>query len=183
MSSLFLWFYCLDLPFALFLIAAMTSLFVALRQRFRKRTVWKPGIAALFCLWAVLVIWKTVLSRKAVPGASEIQPLFHSYLQVLHGGNREILRSNLMNVFLFYPAGLLIASLLSEKCKPAITIVLILFLFTALSIGIEFCQYRFGLGETEADDVLHNTLGAVSGALVIEAHNRVQRSSQKSKPV
>lgn len=35
----------------------------------------------------------------------------------------------------------------------------------AASLAIEYCQFRFSLGNAEADDVICNTLGALIGAL------------------
>ena len=35
--------------------------------------------------------------------------------------------------------------------------------FGLFSLAVELSQYRFGLGISEIDDVLHNTLGAALG--------------------
>ena len=71
-----------------------------------------------------------------------------------------------MNVVLFYPAGLLACELLPKKWSRAKRIILVTALFVLLSSGIEACQYYFALGQVEADDVLHNGLGALIGAAV-----------------
>ena len=47
-----------------------------------------------------------------------------------------------------------------------IPFILVAALFALVSAGIEFCQYHFALGQAEADDVIHNALGALIGALI-----------------
>ena len=70
-----------------------------------------------------------------------------------------------MNVALFYPAGLLAASLLPKKWSGWCRCLLVVFVLTAMSAGIEFLQYRYALGRCEIDDVIHNALGALLGSL------------------
>ena len=91
---------------------------------------------------------------------------FHSYRAVIAGENKEILRSNFMNVVLFYPAGLFACELLPKSWSRAKRVILVAVLFALVSAGIEFCQYHFALGQAEVDDVIHNALGALIGALI-----------------
>ena len=91
---------------------------------------------------------------------------FHSYRAVIAGENKEILRSNFMNLILFYPAGLLACELLPKSWSRAKRVILVAVLFALVSTGIEFCQYHFALGQAEVDDVIHNALGALIGALI-----------------
>ena len=83
---------------------------------------------------------------------------FASYATVLRGGN-------LMNVILFYPAGLLLVGFLGDRWKRYGKILLILVICCLLSLGIEHLQYHLGIGLAETDDVLHNSLGGVIGAI------------------
>lgn len=71
-----------------------------------------------------------------------------------------------MNVVLFYPAGLFACELLPKSWNLAKRVILVAVLFALVSAGIEFCQYHFALGQAEADDVIHNVLGALIGALI-----------------
>ena len=65
-------------------------------------------------LWVGAVAYFTVLSRE--PGVpSDFGALFRSYHQVLAGGNPELLRSNFMNILLFFPGGLLLGALLPHR--------------------------------------------------------------------
>jgi glycopeptide antibiotics resistance protein len=68
----------------------------------------------------------------------------------------------LMNVFLFLPLGLTLPFALGKGRLPEIFAVV---LALAFSTGIEYLQYRYGLGWCEADDVIMNTLGTAVGVL------------------
>lgn len=75
------------------------------------------------------------------------------------------MRTNFMNTILFYPVGLFGSELLPNRWKYVQKAVLIGIIFALMSLGIEFCQYRYALGLAEVDDVIHNTLGALLGTL------------------
>lgn len=77
------------------------------------------------------------------------------------------MRTNFMNVALFYPAGLLTASLLSKKWSRSQIILSIAILFALFSAAIEYVQFLYLLGKPEIDDVIHNTVGAVCGTIPI----------------
>lgn len=121
----------------------------------------------LFLVWVAVIALATLTARipTELPAAPQLIP-FHSYRAVMAGGNKEILRSNFMNVVLFYPAGLLGCELLPKGWGRVKKVILTVALFALLSAGIEFCQYHFALGQAEVDDVIHNTLGAFIGALI-----------------
>jgi glycopeptide antibiotics resistance protein len=44
------------------------------------------------------------------------------------------------------------------------------------SVAIECCQYGFGIGTAEIDDIIHNTLGAFLGMLSVRQFKANQRS-------
>lgn len=71
-----------------------------------------------------------------------------------------------MNVILFYPAGLFACALLPGRWNGMKKVLLVTALSAIASVGIEFCQYRFVLGQAEIDDVIHNTLGVWIGAAI-----------------
>ena len=125
-------------------------------------------MACLLVLWLVTILWATVESRAPVSSGTRISLVpFASYATVLRGGNPELLRENLMNLFLFYPVGLLLAGLLPGSWNHRRKLLLILLVCCFLSIGIELAQYRLSLGLAETDDVLHNALGGAVGVMVI----------------
>ena len=72
-------------------------------------------------------------------------------------------RSCLMNAFLFYPAGLLLAGLLPQNGSYRRQMLCTVICFGLFSLSIELSQHFLQLGTAEIDDVLHNTLGAAAG--------------------
>ena len=166
LGRLFLWFYCLPIWQAVLLIALGTAVFLLLEKKLRPLRVWRWLKLGLLAALLAAILSTTLASRSSQETAPQVLPLFHSYRTLLRGGNKEILRTNFMNVVLFYPAGLITVSLLPRKwpgwgkCLPA------LFLLAAFSALIEWNQYRLGLGLCEIDDVFHNILGALLGSLV-----------------
>ena len=167
LQSIFLWYYCLSISDAVLLIAVFSAGYLILRRFLGAKKLWRPVILLLFLAWLGVIAVATLTDRS--PGTVPVQPQlipFHSYRAVLAGENRELLRSNFMNVMLFFPAGLLGCELLPKDWHRGKRAVLVTVLFALISVGIEFCQYTFALGQPEIDDVLHNTLGALAGAIV-----------------
>ena len=120
-------------------------------------------------LWGGTVIYITILSRE--PGTTfAYGALFRSYREVLAGGNRELLRSNFMNVLLFLPGGLLLGALLPDRWPRWARMLTAGLLLGGMSLAIEQCQHLRMLGNAEADDILHNTLGAVLGGMCIKPY-------------
>lgn len=140
--------------------------FRELRKRCRTRWFWRPCLAAILLTWAGVVLYATILSRQAgIESVWAVVP-FHSYREVLSGGDPELLRSNLMNAVLFAPAGLLTGALLPDRWPMKRRLLWASGIFCLFSLGIELTQYHLAIGQAEIDDVIHNTLGALIGCLV-----------------
>ena len=167
LQAFFLWFYCLSITDAVLLVIIVSAVYLILRQWLENKRFWRPLIALLFMAWLAVIAVATLTDRTPglIPMEPELIP-FHSYRAVMAGENKEILRSNFMNVILFYPAGLLACELLPKSWSRAKRVILVAVLFALVSAGIEFCQYHFALGQAEVDDVIHNALGALIGALI-----------------
>ena len=167
LQAFFLWFYCLSITDAVLLVIVVSAGYLNLRQWLENKRFWRSVIALLFLAWLAIIAVATLTDR--TPGIISAEPElipFHSYRAVMAGENKEILRSNFMNVVLFYPAGLFACELLPKSWSQAKRIILVAVLFALVSAGIEFCQYHFALGQAEVDDVIHNALGALIGALI-----------------
>lgn len=166
MQRVFLWFYCLPLFEAIVLIIIGTAIFRLLRKYFSHAPFWKTMTATALFLW-MAVIFQSTLGQRTV-GGNVSEPIvipFYSYYTILTGGNKELFRTNFMNTVLFYPAGLLACALLPGYWRKRWKIILVTYLFASLSICIEYIQYRFHMGLSEMDDIIHNSLGALLGAL------------------
>lgn len=167
MKTLLNYFYQLPLEFIaqLFLLASLVYLYVL--QRYEHCKWFRRGVWSTLAVWIVAVIWITMLSR--TPGSAHPPELipFHSYRKLLATGTTEIVRTNFMNVALFYPAGLLTASLLSEKWSYIKKMLTVGIAFVLFSLIIECAQFFYALGEPEIDDLIHNTLGTIIGTLPI----------------
>lgn len=165
--DLFLWIYVRPIPQLLAMLIGASALFLFARRAWGNRPVWKLALLFGLTLWAAVVFCITVSGRNAYNAVTHSLVPFHSYWELINGGNPEILRSNFMNIALFYPAGLAFMSLLPRQLSSWCRILLTLALFAVLSSGIEYCQYAGALGNAEADDVIHNTLGAFLGSLLV----------------
>lgn len=166
MRVIFLWFYRLPIAEAVMLILTCTALFLLLRKYMESCRCWKAAMGVLLCCWGILILYATLVQRTEGSGSSvPIWTPFHSYYAVLHGGSRELYRSNFMNAVLFYPAGLLGYELLPKRWGNIGKLAAVTIFFALASFGIEYAQYRFRLGLAETDDIIHNGLGALLGAL------------------
>jgi glycopeptide antibiotics resistance protein len=158
MGNFFHWLYCLPLDQAVLLALCATGLFFWLRHRLEQQKWWRLALFGALAVWLLVVVRTCLIVRSTGLRQWSLTPL-NSYITVLHGGNPERLRSNFMNVLLFYPAGLVAGSLLRRKLWRLVG------LFVIVSLAIELMQFAFCLGLAELDDVLHNTLGGCLGLL------------------
>lgn len=156
----FLWtIYVQPINRILVFIGVLVLLWSLLCAHAGKSRWWKLINAVLFLVGFTAIVYATVCSRTG--GAQEISLTpFHSFIAAKN--NPEIYRSMLMNVFLFIPLGLSLPNILPQNRHPLLFS--ILFGLT-LSVGVEWCQYRYGLGRCELDDISTNTLGTVIGTV------------------
>lgn len=165
LATLLVHFYCLPISHAMLLLFACTIVFQTLRKQFYRFLWGKYIVGITLIIMVTVIIFVTVFNRDTGRVHEHYLIPFHSYRALLNGGNIEILRSNFMNIVLFYPAGLLMCSLLSEKWYRWCRVLLVFVILCALSAGIEYVQYAYALGWVEIDDVIHNSLGALLGAI------------------
>ena len=166
LHSIFLWFYCQKLSHAALLVVGISALFLLVNHWLVGRRAWRAAVFCLLLLGLAAILWSTAWSRTPDETAREAVLIpFYSYYTVLTGGEPELLRSNFMNILLFYPAGLFAAALLPRRWTLPKKLLCVAGLFAALSLGIECVQYAARIGQAETDDVIHNTLGALLGGL------------------
>lgn len=116
------------------------------------------GAALSLCLIAVL----TLVRREAGAATVSLRP----FRLLMEAQERpELYRSVVLNIALFLPFGMTLSGAIGDQPPSAIRIALTGIAGAAVSCLVEFLQYRLGLGRTEIDDVICNTIGAVFGAL------------------
>lgn len=108
----------------------------------------------------VLILWLTVFSRLGRE-SRHFYPPFWSYKAILSGSGKALIE-DVGNIILFIPVGLVVGLFFGLKTRHAIFVGL---LFSTL---IECCQLFFWLGSFEFDDLLHNTIGAGIGAVIVQ---------------
>lgn len=172
LSEIFIWVYRLSAAEICLILSVGTMALLGAHQRMKDRSWWRMGLAAALIVWFAVSLWGTILGRGGnVFTPPQLIP-FHSLREVFSGGNRELLRSNFMNMVLFYPAGVLAALALPEKWTSRRRLLVLCAVFALYSLSIELVQYRFCLGQAEIDDIIHNTLGAVLGHEAVTVEHR-----------
>lgn len=165
MSTFLNYFYRLPLEFVAQCFLLLSLVYLCVHRRFAGDRWFRCGIWIALIVWAAAVLWITALSRLPNPGYTPELIPFHSYREMFATGVSEIIRSNFMNVALFYPAGLLTASLFPKRWQHYHTIISVGILLALFSLSIEYIQFSFALGKPEIDDVIHNTIGAICGTI------------------
>ena len=160
------WFYCLPLGWVVALPLILTAVFLVIRSKFQKYILWHVVVAAALVGWLAICLYVTVGNRESGGGYHNNYLPFHSYRELFAGGDIEILRSNLMNLVLFFPGGLLLISAVPEKQRKIGNVLIILGVFLAFSAAIEAVQYFFAMGRFQTDDLIHNFLGSALGVLL-----------------
>ena len=171
-GELILWFYRLPIEDAVRLLLVCTLAYCWIKETMEHRRWWKPAVACALAALTVAILCSTMRRTGGSNYHVNLIP-FHSYRAVQSGANPELYRSNFMNAALFYPAGLLLTSLLPQKWPGWCRCLLAVALLAAMSGSIEYIQYRCALGNVEIDDVIHNTAGALAGSLAAEVLSSV----------
>lgn len=166
LSKLTQYIYCLSyFELALFVVAA-SVICVVVNSFLHKYSWWRYILIAIGTAYIVLLLYITLLGRTEPIVNSISWVPFESYIGYLNGV-QEMLRTCIMNIFLFYPLGLVLGALLTkQKCWKLLLAWVACF---GLSVMIELSQYIFSIGYAEVDDVIDNTIGSALGISVMRA--------------
>lgn len=135
----------------------------------KSRKIWNVINAFLVLIFTLLVVYKVLLNRESTDEDRNVVLIpFLSYYRYFKGESTEALIMNRANILLFIPYGLFFYDFLKSK-KRVILFVMIAFTFSSL---LEFMQYHLALGTVEADDVIHNMLGAYLGYLLCYCYEK-----------
>ena len=130
----------------------------------------------LFLLYAVCLIWITVIRNGICFNSLFTNGDLHIIPFV---GLYNILKNNIFtfcylfigNILWFVPLGLYL------KYRTCLDIGVITFLGFLTSLAIEFFQYMFGTGVTETDDLILNTVGTLTGVILMTIIEKRKRQS------
>lgn len=121
---------------------------------------WQPAlIIVILAVSIAIILWLTLFSRLG-SDSRHFYPPFWSYRAILNGSGKAFLE-NIGNIILFIPIGVAIALVLGCSVQQTLIIGF------AISLIIESCQWIFWIGSFEIDDLLHNTIGAGIGAVLV----------------
>ena len=115
-----------------------------------RRMTPRPLLAA----YILFILMETIIGRKAGVGRVELLP-FWSY------SHPELRMEIVLNYLLFMPLGLLLYLCFGERFDLRVVIAGLL-----LSASIELIQLIFNIGLFEFDDMIGNTIGCLTGAVV-----------------
>lgn len=105
------------------------------------------------------ILWLTLLSRLGSYTRQFVFPL-SSYKAVFNGSGKAFLEI-LGNIIIFIPVGVMFSLIFKLNLKRCFVMGI------SLSLLIECCQWYFWLGAFEIDDLIHNSVGTVLGAILV----------------
>ena len=126
----------------------------------RKIALSQAVAALLLLLFLGIVFASTVFTRNPTGVHRYELEVFWSWKAVYHG-SREMLKENLLNMILLFPAGLLLPFVVHRKMPWWKGLLIGL----TISGMIETCQLVFCRGLFEWDDMIHNGFGCMVGCI------------------
>lgn len=138
---------------------------------------WQDGNLVLAFLMAGAILYATILTRSE-GGTGLILTPFATFTAARQ--QPELYREMLMNVFLFFPLGLTLSSVLPQKRHRWVRVALTTLIGCIFSTGIEYAQYRYALGMAEVDDVICNTLGAFIGSTSLLIAHAIEKHKERA---
>lgn len=142
---------------AVFVLAALIFFIVKNGSQIRKIPL------ALFTIYFFVVIYITVLSRVGSFEKKIQMDVFSNIYTAIEQRSIQPLNHAILNVALFVPIGILFPMIHPKKLNKMF---LIIPMGTMLSTVIESIQLIFSWGMCDIDDIIANTIGAVSGLVL-----------------
>lgn len=162
----------INVDIAMICIVYLSLRVYLIRERKGKKTGWMlPAMLLVYAAAYIFILFYRVPYRR--PRANLIP--FWSYYTVISGGPRSpswwLAREILQNILLFIPLGMVLSCAFTRhRIRSPILICI------TLSVLTEITQYITRTGLAEFDDVFNNTLGCLTGALIIRAaRKRINR--------
>lgn len=124
------------------------------------------GKAALFLMYFAIVLYATIFMRIGLTnvGTTVAEKPFDDLMYAIKYGDTEMLQHMALNILMFLPFGYLIPEI-NPRYLRKWSFAMIGGLMA--STTIEMVQYVFQLGQSDIDDIIANTLGAILGYMVV----------------
>lgn len=137
---------------------------------------WKKVSISLLITYCFLIFATTVLARTSQDNVSYNLTPFRLFEINEWWTNHDLMLQIKANILMFVPIGFLLmlaGRVFKGKLVRALFAIVSIIASFSFSVLIEYMQYRFHRGLCEADDVIHNTIGAVIGVLLYWSINRI----------
>ena len=124
----------------------------------------RKGIVFLFLVYFAVVLYLTVFMRIGSVDTSVVTTPFDDLKNAIQYRDPALIQHMVLNVLLFVPFGYLIPAMNPERLRRCS------FAFLggiACSTVIEGVQMVFSLGQSDIDDIIANSIGAVVGYLCV----------------
>lgn len=145
-------------------VGVLVLLVLFIRFCLKNRRTMVQSRIVCFVLYFAMVLYLTVFMRIGSVNASVVTTPFDDLKNAIQYKNPELVQHMAANVLLFVPFGYLIPAMNPEKLRK----VSFVFLGGIISSTvIEGIQMIFFLGQSDIDDIIANSIGAVVGYLVI----------------
>ncbi|MBQ2971220.1 MAG: VanZ family protein [Ruminococcus sp.] len=159
------------------LVFAATVIFV--RRLYKKNKLNKriAVITILLVFYILVVLFYTVLGRRTQEDYYHISiDVFDSYTRLFLCSDPRIISEALLNIVVFVPVGVAVCFIF-ERHRVFYAVII----GVALSLLIELSQFILQNGYSEITDLIHNTLGALIGAVVTVAAVYISKAIIKRK--
>ena len=121
-----------------------------------------------------IVFGSTVFTRTGSVRQYELVP-FWSWRDIIRYHDRQLLKENLLNCILLFPAGALLPLIMNRKVKWYHALIF----GVLVSAAIETSQLITMRGLFEWDDMIHNGLGCMLGCVIVNEIMQVFRQHKK----
>ena len=148
--------------FCVLALGVLIALVLFIRFCVANRFTMKNGSVLLFLVYFAAVLYLTIFMRIGTEDTSVVTVPFDDLMNAIQTRNPELVQHMVLNVLMFVPFGYLIPAMNPKhlrKCSFS-------FLGGIMcSTVIEGLQMVFSLGQSDIDDIIANSIGAVLGYL------------------
>lgn len=145
-------------------LGVLIAVILFVRFCFLNRFGMRKGNVALFLAYFAVVLYLTIFMRIGSEDTSVLTVPFDDLRNALQNRDPEMVQHMVSNILLFVPFGYLIPAMNPDRLRKCS------FAFLGgivCSTVIEGVQMIFSLGQSDIDDIIANSIGAVLGYLVV----------------